>query len=34
MEEEQAKSDEEKAIEELELSRDDEDSEELWACSE
>ncbi len=34
MEEEQVKSDEEKAIEELELSRDDEDSEELWACSE
>ena len=26
--------DEEKAIQELELSRDDEDSEELWACCE
>ena len=31
---EQDKSDEEKAIEELEKSQDDEDSEELLACSE
>lgn len=31
---EQNDSEEEKAIQELESSRDDEDSEELWACSE
>ena len=31
---EQDDSEEEKAIQELESSRDDEDSEELWACSE
>ena len=32
--EENVASDEDKAIETLESSRDDEDSEELWACSE
>ena len=34
MEQQDNISEEDKAIEALEMSRDDEDSEELWACSE